>query len=84
MKFSQSGYGDESYAPLEQLKKWLISDAEADSGDSWYEDPEPSSDEEEDDEAAARARVSRIYKAKILKYSVFNRKPAIDARRVSI
>ena len=53
MKFSQSGYGDEAYAPLSVINKWLISDAEAlDPKVDWYEDPEDESEVESEAEEA--------------------------------
>ena len=55
MKFSQAGYGDEAYAPLGVVRKWLISDDEAnDPTIDWYEDPEDESDADSEEEMAPR------------------------------
>jgi hypothetical protein len=54
MKFAQAGYGDEAYAPLAVITKWLISDDEAlDPKSDWYEDPEDVSDSESEPEEEA-------------------------------
>ena len=49
MKFAQAGYGEEAFAPLSLVRKWLISDEEAEDGE-WYEDPEDQSDLDSDDD----------------------------------
>jgi hypothetical protein len=54
MKFAQAGYGDEAYAPLAVITKWLISDDEAlDPKSDWYVDPEDVSDSESEPEEEA-------------------------------
>ena len=51
MKFAQAGYGDEAYAPVAAVRKWLISDDEADDPKAdWHEDPEDDSDTESESE----------------------------------
>jgi hypothetical protein len=52
-KFAQAGYGDEAFAPLTIVSKWLVSDEEAlDPKTDWYEDPEDKSDLESEPEDA--------------------------------
>ena len=57
MQFAQAGYGDKAYAPLSQLKKWMVTDEVAlDPAADWYEDPveeDEDEDEGEGEDAAA-------------------------------
>ena len=53
MKFTQAGYGDEAFAPLSVVRKWLITDDEAnDPKVDWHEDAEEESELESDEEEA--------------------------------